>query len=283
MKQQYVTLLAFLLSASAILFSCDDKKKNVGELTFDSISISQTEHLFGDTARPACNLTIQFVYPAQSKDAALKDTLTSHFIAACFDEKYAGKQPQEVMQEYTKEYINSYRTDLEPMYQEDLKNNSDKQMIGGWYSYFKHIEGRVQFYEQNLLVYKAYYDEYTGGAHSMYATHFLNIDLTTMKPLHLDDLFDVPDYREILTDLIWNQLMAEHNVTTHEELEDLGFGVTGEIAPVENFYLDHNGITFFYNVYDIAPYSNGPVSVTIPFSMMERILGTHAVLKALKE
>ncbi len=282
MKQQYVTLLALLLSASGILFSCDDKKTNVGELQFDSISVNQTEHLFGDTARPACNLTIQFTYPVHSTDTALISMLSSQFVTACFDGKYAGQQPQEVVREYAKEYVNSYRTDLEPMYLEDMKNNSDKSMIGGWYSYFKHIQGQVQYYQGNLLVYKTYYDEYTGGAHSMYATHFLNIDLESKSVLHLNDLFDVPDYQEILTDLIWNQLMAIHNVTTHEALEDLGYGVTGEIAPVENFYLSPDGITFYYNVYDIAPYSNGPVSVTIPFSMMERILGTHAVLKALK-
>ena len=65
---------------------------------------------------------------------------------------------------------------------------------------------------------------------------FLNMDLTLMRPLRLDDIF-VGDFQEALTDLIWNQLMADNKVTTHEALEDMGYASTGDIAPTENFYL----------------------------------------------
>lgn len=47
---------------------------------------------------------------------------------------------------------------------------------------------------------------------------------------------------------------------TRAELEDMGYGSTGEIAPTENFYLDKDGVTFYYNVYDITPYAMGPVN-----------------------
>ncbi len=282
MKKQYVSLLAVLLSASGVFFSCGDKKKNVGELKFDSISVNQTTHLFGDTACPASNLTIELVYPTQASDEELKDTLTSYILTACFRDKYTGGQPQEVVKAYTQFYVDDYLRSLEPVYKEDLKNNSDKNMVGSWYSYYKHLHGSVQYYAQDLLVYKVHTEEYTGGAHGMYTTNFFNMDLNTLRLLQLDDLFGVPDYHEIVTDLIWNQLMAMHNVTSHEALEDLGYGVNGEVAPTENFYLSAEGITFYYNVYDIAPYSNGPVSVTIPFVMMTKILSTHPVLKELQ-
>ena len=65
---------------------------------------------------------------------------------------------------------------------------------------------------------------------------FLNMDLTLMRPLRLDDIF-VGDYKDALTDLIWNQLMADNKVNTHEALEDMGYASTGDIAPTENFYL----------------------------------------------
>ena len=50
---------------------------------------------------------------------------------------------------------------------------------------------------------------------------------------------------------------ADNKVTTHEALEDMGYASTGDIAPTENFYLSKEGITFYYNVYDITPYSMG--------------------------
>lgn len=110
---------------------------------------------------------------------------------------------------------------------------------------------------------------------------YLNMDLTLMRPLRLDDIF-VGDYKDTLTDLIWNQLMADNKVTTHEALEDMGYASTGDITPTENFYLSKEGVTFYYNVYDITPYSMGPVKVTIPFAMMEHLLGSNPILGELK-
>lgn len=283
MKKQYVSLFVIILSVSCFLFSCHDKmSKNTGALQFDSIQVNETAHLFGDTAKPACNILINFAYPVKSSDNTLKDSLNAFFISACFGDKYIGEKPEEVVKEYTQNYIGDYRRELEPMYAQDEKNKEDGASIGAWYSYYKSIESHVQLYEKDLLVYSIGYNEYTGGAHGNYMTTFLNMDLTLMRPLRLDDLF-VGEYQDALTDLIWNQLMASNKVTTHEALEDLGYGSTGDIAPTENFFLSKEGITFYYNVYEITPYSMGPVKVAIPFSMMEHLLGSSPIIGGLKD
>lgn len=282
MKKQYVSLLMILVSASSFLFSCHSKmNKNTGELTFDSIQVNKTAHLFNDTAKPACNLTINFAFPVKSTDPVLKDSLEAHFISACFGEKYMGEKTADVVKLVSDSYVNDYLRDLEPMYAEDAKNKENNGAIGGWYSYYKNIESHVQLYTKSLLVYRIDYNEYTGGAHGIYTTNYLNVDLKQKRILHLDDIF-AGDYKEALTDLIWNQLMADNKVTTHEALEDLGYGSTGDIAPTENFYLSPTEITFYYNVYDITPYSMGPVKVTIPFTMLEHLLGENLTLKELK-
>ncbi|WP_221656773.1 DUF3298 and DUF4163 domain-containing protein [Bacteroides salyersiae] len=282
MKKQYVSLLAIMVAVSGFLFSCGDKmNKNTGSLEFDSIQVNETAHLFGDTAKPACNLVIDFTYPVKASDELLKDTLNKYFISACFGEKYIGENPKEVVKQYTEAYIREYRRDLEPMYLEDEKDKEDESSIGAWYSYYKGIESHVQLYEKNLLVYRIDYNEYTGGAHGIYMTTFLNMDLGLMRPLRLDDVF-VGEYQEALTDLIWNQLMADNEAKTRAELEDMGYGSTGEIAPTENFYLDKDGVTFYYNVYDITPYAMGPVTVSIPFQMLEHMLGSNPVIGELK-
>ena len=282
MKKQYVSLLAVILAASGFLFSCGDKmKKDTGSLEFDSIQVNKTAHLFGDTAKPACNLLINFAYPSKSSDELLKDTLDKYFIAACFGDKYMGEKPQEVVKQYTEAYISEYRRDLEPMYLEDEKDKENESSVGAWYSYYKGIESHVQLYEKNLLVYRINYNEYTGGAHGIYMTTYLNFDLGLMHPLRLDDIF-VGDYQEPLTDLIWNQLMADNGAKTRAELEDMGYGSTGEIAATENFYLNKDGVTFYYNVYDITPYAMGPVVVSLPFQMLEHMLGSNPVIGELK-
>lgn len=272
MNKQTVSLLVLLLAASGFFFSCSNiMNKNAGALEFDSIQVNETAHLFGDSTKPACNLTINFTYAAKSSDNRLKDSLNSYFLAACFGDKYIALTPAEAVKKYTEKYVDDYRKDLEPIYRKDEKDKEDDASMEAWYSYYKGIESRVQLYIKNLLVYRMDYNEYTGGAHGIYMSSFLNLDLRTLAPIRLDDLF-VNGYEEPLTDLLWNQLMADNKVATRQELEDMGYATTGTLEPTENFYLDRDGITFYYNVYDITPYVMGPVKITLPYQMMQHLL-----------
>ena len=62
-----------------------------------------------------------------------------------------------------------------------------------------------------------------------------------------------------------------------QELEDMGYVTTGDLTPTENFYLGKDGITFYYNVYDIAPYVMGPVKITLPYEMMQHLLSDETM------
>ena len=66
--------------------------------------------------------------------------------------------------------------------------------------------------------------------------------------------------------------MEDNKVSTRQEVEDLGYGSTGELEPTENFYLTPQGITFYYNIYEIAPYVMGPTSITLPYERIQHLL-----------
>lgn len=271
MKKQIANLLVFLLTVSSFLFSCDNKtNRNNGALAFDSIPLNITEHLFGDTAKPACNLVINFAYVSQSSDVNMQDSLNAFFTAVCFGDEYSGLSPQDAVEKYRQQYVQNYRNDLEELYQKEEEEFGDADQRA-WYSYYKYIQSHVQLYSKDLLVYHTRYEEYTGGAHGMYMDTFLNLDLRTLTPIRLDNLF-ADNYEEALTDLLWNQLMADNKVTTRQELEDLGYGSTGDLTPTENFYIGRNGITFHYNVYEIAPYVMGAVEISLPYKIMAHLL-----------
>ena len=277
MKKQTVSLLVLLLAASGFFFSCGNTmNKNAGALEFDSIQVNETAHLFGDTAKPACNLIINLAYVSQSSDEKMKDSLNTYFLSACFGEKYMGMTPEEAVKKYTEKYVGDYRKDLEPMYRKDEQDKENAGEIGAWYSYYKGIESHVQLYTGHLLVYRIDYNEYTGGAHGIYMSTFLNLDLKTLSPIHLGDLFE-GDYKEALTDLLWKQLMADNNVSTRQELEDMGYATTGDLEPIENFYLDPTGITFYYNVYEIAPYVMGATKITLSYEDITHLMNSEFV------
>ena len=135
MKKQYVSLLVILLAASGFLFSCGNTmNKNAGALEFDSIQVNETAHLFGDTAKPGCNITINFAYASKSSDEKLKDSLNTYFLSACFGDKYMTMTPEEAVKAYKETYIQDYLKDLEPMYAKDEAENEDSASISAWYS-----------------------------------------------------------------------------------------------------------------------------------------------------
>ena len=77
--------------------------------------------------------------------------------------------------------------------------------------------------------------------------------------------------------------MADNRATTRKELEDLGYGSTGELAPTENFRIGQDGITFLYNVYEIAPYVMGAIEITLPYDIMSHLLDDkNHILDSLK-
>ncbi|WP_291530031.1 DUF3298 and DUF4163 domain-containing protein [Bacteroides sp. UBA939] len=275
MKKQYVSLLAIMLTASGFLFSCGNTvNNNTGTLEFDSIQVNETAHLFEDTAKPGCNIIINFTYIGKSSDNKLKDSLNTFFQSAFFGERYMKLKPEEAITTYKEKYIKDYLKDLEPMYAKDEAEQEGSSAMNTWYSYYKSIESRIQFYKKNLLVYRIDYNEYTGGAHGIYKSTFFNIDLRTLRPIRLEEIF-VADYAEALTNLLWTQLMADNKVNTRQELEDMGYASTGDLEPIENFYLDENGITFYYNIYEIVPYVMGPVTITLPYNMISHLLSDN--------
>ena len=271
MKKGTTILLIALLIAGCWLASCSNTGQPSRNLQFEEITLSKSEHLFADESKPACNLSIDFVSVNNATTIGAKDSINDYLLSSLFGKKYQQLSPQEAMEGYAKEYVTNYRADLEPMIQKDIDNHIDKDQLTAWYSYEQELKGSIETYKGMLLSYRTYKNEYSGGPHGMYTTEFINLNLSTIQPILLDELF-VEYYQETLTELLWYQLALDNGVETRDELEEMGYATTGELAPTENFYISEDGITFYYNVYEIAPYSMGPTQITLSYDMLEYIL-----------
>lgn len=276
MKEQTIIRYIFLLTITVLTYSCSGiSKRGLWNLTFDNSQVNIQEHLFEDENKPACNLIINLSYSTKADKEIIRDSINKYIISLCLGEKYINEEnPHTAIDKYTAEYISNYRKDLEPMYSKDANENEDEATMSAWYSYFKSIKGEIKHYNGRLLTYSCRYEEYTGGAHGIYITTFLNLDLQTLTPIRLDDIF-IDNYQEELIDLLYNQLMIDNQVTTHQELENMGYTTTGDLFPTENFYFTTKGIVFYYNVYEIAPYVMGPINITLPYEMINHILSDN--------
>lgn len=242
----------------------------------DSIVIDQTSHLFNDTDKPACNLRIKFTYLADGNNPRLRDSVNTILASQTFGETYAGFQPQEAAEKYADNYIQRYHRDLENDYEEQARE-ADKDLLTEWYSYFESIETEVLSYDDYLLTYAMHFEEYTGGVHGIYSTHYTNLDLRHLQTLTLGDIF-IEGYEEPVTDLLWQQLIKDVNAKDKEDAEEMGYGILGDLMPTENFCLTPDGILFVYNIYEIAPYAMGATSIILPYKQLKPWLNTQNVI-----
>ncbi|MBO4985170.1 MAG: DUF3298 domain-containing protein [Bacteroides sp.] len=282
MKKQIITMLTICCTLGGLFTACNNADKT-GELKFSNTKVSTIFHVFDDSAMPACFLNMKIEYAKKAINEEMKDCVNKYIIASCLGSRYIDKQPEPAVQAYADRYILEYRNTVEPMIRRDQDENIDNPTLRDWYSYFMTVTGEVKYYQKNLLIYSTSYEEYAGSPDRIFNFNFLNLDLRTLTPIHLDDLF-VEEYQEALTELLWNQLMVDNKVTTRQELEEMGYGSTSDLKPIDNFYLTPRGITFHYNVYEIAPYAMGNVTIHIPYEQMEHILSDdYAILQSIRK
>ena len=110
---------------------------------------------------------------------------------------------------------------------------------------------------------------YTGGAHGMYATEGHTYSLAGGYELSTADLFSE---RQLLgmEALLRRKLCEQYEAANDDELAERGF-FPEYISLTENFRITPEGITFYYNPYDIGCYALGAVDVTMSREELENL------------
>jgi hypothetical protein len=107
-------------------------------------------------------------------------------------------------------------------------------------------------------------ESYTGGAHPNTYVQYRMIDKRNGKQITIDDLFE-PTSKNKLLELGETAFRTERGINPNQSLEDAGFWFKdNRFAFNNNFFISDEGITFFYNAYEVGPYSIGSTSFTIP-------------------
>jgi hypothetical protein len=105
---------------------------------------------------------------------------------------------------------------------------------------------------------------YTGGAHGLTTRALYHFDLRKRRNLTLEDII-VPRQMALLHRLVQLELRADSAKAA------LVFDV-GEVRASPQFAPEAAGLTFVYNPYEIAPYSAGAMSITVPWEALQGIV-----------
>lgn len=271
MKRLTILVTISTILVSTFFLSCGNGKKQIYDKTvFDSIQVNETTHLFNDTAAPGNNLVINYIYPVKSENRILTDSINIALISNCFGAGYEGLDAKAAVDSFKRSYAKEYLSDIESLYMEDKKNNPEKS-DRSWFDYYCTIDARPLNINSAFLVYKIENSSYTGGAHGMYITTYLNFKPETGQIMHLKDIFK-PGYEKQLNELLLAMLMKDTGSSSLKELQDKAYLQDTDMYPSENFCLNNNSITFLYNVYEIAPYSSGITKITLSYSQLEGIM-----------
>lgn len=112
----------------------------------------------------------------------------------------------------------------------------------------------------SLLTYIVSRWSYTGGAHGIYGAECRTYSLSGGYELTLADLFPEVQLQR-MEKLLREKLYQQYATDSDEGLSAAGF-FPEYIALTENFMITPDGITFFYNPYEIGCYALGAVEVT---------------------
>lgn len=252
----------FTLALGAVMLaSCTTDEG--GQLAFETLSTSREVALEKTDGSPKCkvNISLHYMNGKDKKAETINDAITDRL----FDMR--GISVKQATDSFANEYIREYLKAMWPLYKEDRNDQAKRS----WYEYHYDISTEVKEGRSGITVYIISSEYYEGGEHGIEQQFVMNFDNKTGQPMGLGDIF-VPGYENSLNDILLKALEKKTDTGNVTELQELGYLCSTEIFAPDNFIVGKDGITFIYNVYEIAPYAKGRTELVIPYSDIDKLL-----------
>lgn len=147
-----------------------------------------------------------------------------------------------------------------------------KEAFGDAFGWYANLDGKVLRNDSLIISIELAADMYTGGAHGSYYLQYLNFDAETGSNIMLESLF-VPGFEAQLNKIVEQKFRQKYNMQPDQDLSDEGYQFeNGKYYNDSNFAMLPKGIKFYYNSYEIAPYSKGPSEVFVKYEDLKGLL-----------
>jgi hypothetical protein len=113
---------------------------------------------------------------------------------------------------------------------------------------------------------------FLGGAHPNTFRILQSLHADTAEPYSLADLFK-PGFETELTKIGEKIFRKQMEIAPGENLGEAGFFFDKDVFKLnDNFQMSPEGLKFFYNPYEVAPYVMGPIELVIPWADLRGLL-----------
>lgn len=270
MNTRILTFLAVAGTLALGMVSCSDKETEVTtyENTYEQTLVQD------DSASVQISHSIQY-YKSLKGSKALRRKINDAIVRSCFGEEYAGLSVEEASDAVSDTLIANYQKDAGESYDEYLTYSKDNGNDYDWTPatfcnwYYRTAGGFGEGF-MNLQTYQVLSESYTGGAHGMYYSIPYIINMTTGEIVTENDLF-LPGYVAPVTGLIKAQIEREQGSDSFEGMFQEGMVPNGKCG------VSGEGITWFYQPYEVASYAEGIIKVTICWDDLKPYLNNEYI------
>ncbi|MGV6808657.1 MAG: DUF3298 domain-containing protein [bacterium] len=258
------------ISASLVLFlsACTEPATNpnpTGALKYDEIHYTKTENKNGEPCseqeRAFCAM-IDLRYPdfTIAPNIKLKNTLNGLVNELLLSSEF---ETLDVKPENTEQLAFLYL-------QEFRESNS----AADW-ELTHHIN--VLTAHPHFTSLESHKSGYLGGAHGFQKVQLFNFD-NKGEAIILSDLLNL-GYAGQLNAIAESLFRKQHQISIEKNLEDLGFSFpNGEFQLNENFAITAQGLRFFFNTYEVAPYAFGTSDLLINYKDIQSLIKPDGLL-----
>lgn len=232
-----------------------------------------TVYLQPDHSGPTCRLKLDIAYlkPASATDS-LSEAINRAICRQVFGPASGETDVQTLTGRLADEYISDYHTDVKHLFEADLRNGMKPSEAPAWYNYEYSLTTSLTAGYNGVWNYTVTDYRYTGGAHPNTVVRYLNFLPHSGRQLTADDVFSARDTAAVCR-LILRALIRETNrkldtdtISSLQGLQENGVLLDTPLYIPANFLLGKDGVTFYYNRYEIAPYSCGEFVLHIPYA-----------------
>lgn len=263
----YATLLSLLLVVG--MTGC----KGIALVDDESvlhINITEEAHLTDDASSPCCDLSFDYSYLNEEGDsiAMLVNRQVQYEILG---EEFANLPITQAVDSFKNTFIRNYRDEVGPLYQMEVEKAITMDEIPPWFTHTYSLVTSVDEGLNGTILVTADTFIDMGGAHPNQWSRWMNFDFGTGRLITKEEVF-ASDAQADIERMLFDALIAlkaeEHpdmKLETLEDLQEIGILQWSNMYIPENFLLGKDGISFLFNRYDIAPYSEGSIMLELPY------------------
>ena len=251
-----------ILLSSALITACSTDGGDKG-ITFEKVKVERSLAISDSKDAPHCSVTLeidQVRMPSESeqstKEHGVERLINETVVNRLFGMK--GLTPKAAADSFANQYTREYRKNLAALYREDASDPTKRP----WYEYSYSVTTETRHGADGITSYLIHLNYYEGGAHGVSQLLVLNFDDKTGRCLTVADLFDDKGQQELPGKLL-KALLAKTGEDDLESLRQRGYLYSMDMFVPENFIVDDDEVTFVFNPYEIAPYSEGIIELRV--------------------